>query len=107
MECSWIMVWLPTKNRETIFKTQPKHHKSESSRKIQRVFSLEEPTSSKTEGTKLQEPLTNEETITDKTKENTEFNAEKPSSISASKSAVQTFKNKETLLGSPTLKVQG
>ena len=102
MECSWIMVWLPTKNRETIFKTQPKHYKRESSKKIQRVFSLEEPTPSKTEDTKLQEPLTNEETSTDKTEEKTEFDAEKTSSDSASKSAVQTFKNKESKLEKQT-----
>ena len=92
------MVWLPTKNRETIFKTQSKHHKRVSSRKIQRVFSLEEPTPSKIEDTKLQEPLTNEETNTDKTEEKTESIAEKTSSDSASKSEVQTFKNKESKL---------
>ena len=92
------MVWLPTKKREIIFKTHPKQHKRESTRKIQRVFSLEEPTPSKTDDTKLQEPLTNEDTVTDETEVNSEFDAEKISCNVASKSAVQTLKNKESKL---------
>ena len=98
MECSWIMVWLPTKNRETIFKTENKHHKRKSARKIQRVFSLEEPAPSKTDGTKLQEPLPD----ADKTEENSEFDEEKISSNVADKSAVKPLKNKESKLEKQT-----
>ena len=92
------MVWLPTKNRETIFKTENKHHKRKSARKIQRVFSLEEPAPSKKDGTKLQEPLPD----ADKTEENIEFDEDKISSNAAYKSAVKTLKNKESKLEKQT-----
>ena len=94
MECSWIMVWLPTKQRESIFKKKSKIHKTESARKIQRVFSTGEPSSQNADEKEVIECSSKKDELKDKcvenikeeTEENSRFNVEKLTSDAENKS---------------------
>ena len=88
------MVWLPTKQRESIFKKKSKIHKTESARKIQRVFSTEEPLSKTTDEQEVLESTTKKDESKDEcvenkkeeTEENSRFNVEKLTSDAENKS---------------------
>ena len=81
MECSWIMVWLPTKQRERVFKTDSILRKRESSKKIQRLFSTEDPPSSNLEHNEDQnvdkKDRKENQTTQKNAEENSRFNLEK------------------------------